>query len=182
MLRSLVLFLTFLSMSAHGADWSVNSQESKLGFFATQVGAEFEGQFKEFSSTITFDETDLANSQVKILINIKSVDTQNSERDSNILNAEWFDSKTHPSATFETKEIISLGAAAYKAKSLLTMRGVTKEVELPFTVQIQGNKAHAKGELSVSRTAFGIGQGQWAVGTVVGDEVRIFFDLKADAQ
>ena len=55
-------------------------------------------------------------------------------------------------------------------------------MELPFLVEIEGNQAHAKGELVVSRTDFGLGQGQWASTAFVGDEVRIFFDLNTDAK
>lgn len=183
MLR-LFTFLTtlFIAAQAMAADWTVRDDQSKLGFFATQAGAEFEGGFKSFTSVIRFDEDDLAASQVQITIDIASVDTQSADRDSNITTQDWFHVSAYPTATFQTKKITQVGEGQYLAVADLTMRGVTKEVELPFTLKIEGISAHTQGEVTVSRTAFGIGQGQWAANTVVGDDVRIFFDLKADAQ
>jgi cytochrome b561 len=179
--RMFVFMLAFVmtSTSVFASEWSVN-ENSKLGFFATQTGAEFEGAFKRFSSTIIFDPDDLAQSAVEIVIHIDSVDTQNAERDSQIVSPDWFDAQTYPTALFKTHEITQGDNGAYLAKASLTMRGVRHEVSLPFRVEIHGDKAHAIGELTVQRTDYAIGQGQWAAATVVGDDVRIFFDLQAD--
>ncbi len=182
MLRLFTALMVLVSAPAWATDWSVNSADSKLGFFASQAGAEFEGGFKSFNSKIKFDPKALADSQVKIIIEIASVDTQSADRDANITNPDWFNTAEHPTATFETKLIEQKGEGEYIAKSDLTMRGITKEVSLPFSLNIDGNTAHAKGEVTVSRTEFGIDQGQWAASTVVADDVRIFFDLRADAQ
>lgn len=177
-----VLALVVMMNGVQAADWTVRTPDSKLGFFATQAGAEFEGAFQKFNSQIAFDPENLAESKVKIVIDMASVDTQSADRDSNIVTKDWFNVPEFPTATFETKSIRKGENGGYIAISDLTMRGVTKEVELPFTVVIENAKAHAKGEITVSRTEYGIGQGQWAASTVVGDEVRIFFDLQADAQ
>ncbi|NVK19437.1 MAG: YceI family protein [Methylocystaceae bacterium] len=174
--------LIVMANSAQATDWTVRSEDSKLGFFATQAGAEFEGAFQKFDSQVKFDPAHPDDTQVKIIIDMASVDTQSADRDSNIVTEDWFHVAKFPTAIFETKSVREGENGGYIAVSDLTMRGVTKEVDLPFTVEIENGKAHAKGEIAVSRTDYGIGQGQWAVSTVVGDEVRIFFDLQADAQ
>ncbi|GGF65511.1 hypothetical protein GCM10011332_19460 [Terasakiella brassicae] len=178
--RMLTVVAVFLITSpALATDWSVKDS-SKLGFIATQTGAEFEGAFKAFTSTISFDPDNLEQSHVEIIIDITSVDTQSAERDSQIVSADWFDASTHPQAIFKTIEISKGENGDYIAKASLTMRGISKEVELPFKVKIDADQAHATGELTIQRNDFGIGQGQWVATTVVGDDVRIFFDLKAD--
>ncbi|NVJ90187.1 MAG: YceI family protein [Methylocystaceae bacterium] len=182
MFRIFFLVLTLISTQAYATDWVVRPQDSKLGFFASQGGAEFEGKFNKFDSDISFDPENLAQSSVKIVIYIESVDTQSADRDSNIVTEDWFNTKTYPTALFEVKNISKDDTAGYIADAELTMRGVKKDVKLPFSVEIEGNHAHAKGELVVSRTAFGLGQGQWASTAFVGDEVRIFFDLNTDAK
>ena len=169
-------------LPAQASEWKVATSTSKLGFFATQMGAEFEGRFQTFVSRIAFDPSDLANSAVEIQIDIGSVNTQNGERDANIKKPEWFDTASYPQSVFKTTQITEAGDGTYLATAQLTMRGVTKTVELPSSVAIDGATAKAKGELTVQRTDFGIGQGEWAVGTVVGEDVRIFFDLDAVAQ
>lgn len=182
MFKGIFLSLLLLSSQAFAADWQVREKSSSLGFAAIQLGAEFQGAFQKFSSEIVFDENDLASSHVKIEIDIASVDTKSHERDTNILTADWFHAEKFPKAVFATREIKPDGKGGYIALADLTMRDVTKPVSLPFNVEIDGETSHAKGELTISRTDYGIGQGQWAADTVVGDSVRIFFDLKSDAK
>ncbi|WP_419799131.1 MAG: cytochrome b/b6 domain-containing protein [Terasakiella sp.] len=179
--RMLTVVAVFLIASpAFATDWSVNKDSSKLGFIATQTGAEFEGAFKSFTSTISFDPNNLEDSHVEIIIDIDSVDTQSADRDNQIVSADWFDATAHPKAIFKTIQILKNGNVGYIAKASLNMRGIIKEVDLPFNVEMNADQAHATGELAIQRNDFGIGQGQWVATTVVGDDVRIFFDLKAD--
>ena len=63
---------------------------------------------------------------------------------------------------------------------------VTKPVVLPFTLTVGDDPgapgrrlALAKGELTISRLAYGIGQGEWTATKTVGDQVVIDFDLRA---
>jgi len=178
MLAALAL-MVLASPAAHATEWTVNG-DSKLGFVATQTGAEFEGAFEKFDSRIVFDPDNLGESVVEIVIHIDSVNTQSAERDGQIVTKDWFDSANHPTATFKTDAIRADGKGGYLADATLTMRATSKKVHLPFSVEITGDRAHAKGELTVQRTDYGIGQGQWMAATVVGDDVRIFFDLQAD--
>ena len=63
------------------------------------------------------------------------------------------------------------------------MRDVTKDVTLPFTLDIAEENgvlvAKAVGEITVKRLEYGVGQGQWQDTATVADEVVIGFDLTA---
>jgi polyisoprenoid-binding protein YceI len=61
----------------------------------------------------------------------------------------------------------------------LTIRGKTMPVVIPFTLDIENKTAHMKGEVSLNRTNFGIGQGQWADESTVKHDVKVIIDLKA---
>jgi polyisoprenoid-binding protein YceI len=67
----------------------------------------------------------------------------------------------------------------YEAAGNLTIRGVAKPVSMPFTLDIKDNMAHAKGQLEILRTDFGVGQGEWNDGSTVALKVTIQFDLQA---
>ncbi|HAI28113.1 MAG TPA: YceI family protein, partial [Thalassospira sp.] len=58
-------------------------------------------------------------------------------------------------------------------------RDVTREVILPFDLEIEGNEAKATGTVTINRTDFGVGQGQWADTSQVGDPVTIEIDIEA---
>ena len=62
------------------------------------------------------------------------------------------------------------------------MRDVVKPVTLPFTLVITGSEAHMTGAVTINRTEWGVGQGQYAGGDPVATDVKISVDLIATAQ
>lgn len=78
--------------------WVLLEETSKLGFTATQSGAEFDGIFREFGGTIHFDPSDLAGSMVDISIDLTSVTTYMTDRDNMLPMPEWFDTATSATA------------------------------------------------------------------------------------
>jgi polyisoprenoid-binding protein YceI len=71
---------------------------------------------------------------------------------------EWFDAAAHPTASFRTRSITHLGGANYRAEGELTIRGRSREVELPFTLTIEGDRANMTGQTSIDRRDFDIGK------------------------
>ena len=68
--------------------------------------------------------------------------------------------------------------AGWRADGELTIRGVTKPVPVMFTLAPGDGPAVMKGNASLNRLAFGLGQGEWASTEWVGDEVDVRFDLR----
>jgi hypothetical protein len=54
-------------------------------------------------------------------------------------------------------------------------------MDLPFTLRITGARAEAEGQASLERTAFGVGQGEFAATDQIPGAVDIRFNLKARA-
>lgn len=164
-------------------EWVPDPEQSRIGFRALQMGAPFEGQFKRYRASIVFDPARLDQSQVSFIVDIDSVDTQNAERDATIQSADWFDASNHPAAIFVSEAFTAVGDDRYEAEGALTMRGVTRPVVFPFTlnVDVQDGRqiARVDGAFSVARTEYGVGQGQWASEGVVGGQVLIQVDLTA---
>ncbi len=173
---SLMVFAT----PAKAADqWTVDASQSTIAFTGTQLGAGFDGVFEDFTATIAFSPDDLAGSSVEVLIDIASVDTRNADRDSQIVSPDWFDAAQWPTAKFETKSFSEIEPGRYQAVADLTIRDVTREVTLPFDLMITGDQAEAKGSVTIARTDFGVGQGQWADTSQVGDDVTINITIAA---
>ena len=165
---------------AQAADpWVVVADESEIEFTGTQLGAEFDGEFKSFTAEIVFSPDDLAGSSVEVLIDIASVDTDSGDRDSQIISPDWFDVEAWPTAKFATKSFTEIAPGKYEAVADLTIRDVTREVTLTFELEITGDKAEATGAVKINRTDFGVGQGQWADTSQVGDPVTIEIEIEA---
>ena len=88
---------------------------------------------------------------------------------------EWFNSASHPNATFMSTSIEAAGGCAFEATGELTIKGITQTITVPITVgQVSGQQTF-DGTLEVSRKAFGIGEPMWD--EVLEDKVAIRFHL-----
>jgi len=171
---------------AEAPQWIVDDKNSRITFTAKQMQVPVAGRFEEFTATIRFDPDDLSGSKALIDIDVSSVSTPNPDIESEIKRSPWFDVERFPIARFDTTGIRAKGDKAYEAVANLTIRDVTKEVVFPFTVDINPHPsdsnvlvAHAAGEVTVSRLAFGIGRNEWKATSVVADAVVIHFDVVA---
>ncbi len=159
--------------------WLVNSGTSKLTFAGTQTGTKFEGQFEKFEATIRFDPENLDQSSIEILVDMSSAKTGDRQRDTSLPAKEWFHIKEHPTGIYISNQITAVGAGAYEAKGTLKIRDIEKEIVLPFSLDIEGDKAVAKGRVTIIRTGFEVGQGQWATDEWVGLNVDVGYEIDA---
>lgn len=162
--------------------WTVDQGASALTFTASQMGAPVSGRFNAFTADIAFSPDDLPASSVVVAIDMASVDTGADDRDATIRSPDLFDVKTWPQGRFAAQGFRKT-ADGFEAVATLTMRDVTREVVMPFTLTItEGGgilTAKAQGELRVNRLDYGVGQGQWRDTGTVADEVVITFDITA---
>ncbi len=186
--RSLPLAQACLLLSLQSAlaqAWTVEDG-SQIRFTALQQGSPVEGRFDRFTSDITFNPKDLARSLVDVEIDTTSITTGHKDRDTALRSSAFFDVQRWPMARFRSLKLSHGQGDAYEAKGELTIRDVTKHVVLPFTLTIGADPgkpdqllAKAKGELTISRLDYGVGQGDWASTKTVGEPVVIDIDIRA---
>jgi polyisoprenoid-binding protein YceI len=158
--------------------WNVVEEESTLGVVATQLGSEFNAEFESFRGDIVFDPDALDDSHARIEIDVASFTSGSRDRDQNVTNPEWFDADSHPDAIFETSAFRETDDG-YEADATLSIKGVSQEVTLPFTLDIEGDRAHMQGRLEIIRTEYNVGEGEWEDGDTVGLDVAVVVDLIA---
>ncbi len=168
------------ALPAQAADWQVDPAKSRLGFSGTQTGVPFQGSFGTWQAEIGFDPAHPEAGHAKVTIDLASAKTGDTQRDAALPQPEWFDTATHPQASFVADHFVAKGGDAYEAPGKLTIRGTAKDVVLPFTVAITGDHATAKGHLTLVRSDFGIGQGPWSSGQWVALEAGVDIDLTAN--
>ncbi len=183
-LASLVFAFAPFSALASSA-WKVE-ESSTIKFIAKQGGAPVEGVFEAFKATIIFSAEQLEKSEIEVVIDVASVNSQSRQRDDAIRAPGLFDAKRWPMATFRSKSFKRVRDDGFEVVADLTMRDQMREVTLPFTLEIlphpekEGHiQAHAVGELAVNRLDYGIGQGLWKDTSIIPNEVIILIDLKA---
>jgi len=165
--------------------WSIDTAHSELGFKVKHLMiSNVKGVFTNYEATI--DGEDFTTSAVKLNIQTASINTNNTDRDNHLRSADFFDSENHPNITFESQSFTKVDDEDYKLKGILTVKGVSKEIELD--VEYGGTNKDPWGneklafEISgkINRKDFGL---NWnsaleTGGVLVGDEVKIHAEVQ----
>ncbi len=192
MLRKNVLALAilfFVSISSLHAQekYMLDVSHTLVGFGVKHmVITTVNGKFNDFSGTIVYDENDLSKLKVEVVIKTASIDTDNLKRDNHLRSPDFFDAENYPEITFVSKKVIKKGDQNVLVGDL-AIRGVAKEVEIPFKITGKivdpwGNtRLGLEGSLTINRQEFGV---KWnkkmdAGGWVVGDDVKITLQVEA---
>lgn len=176
---TLAALVLITPVAAGAAEWTVDYGESRLGFETSVMGGGIEGEFGEWSAAITFDESDLENASAVVEIQTGSADTNDGTRDETLKGSDWFAASEHPTARFESTAFREVGENAYEIEGNLTIRGNTNPVVLPFELSETKDGVEATGALTIDRTDYEVGQGDFTTGSVVALDVTIRVDIKA---
>lgn len=160
------------------ADWTVASG-GRLGFTARWNGEAVDGRFDRWRAAIRFSPDDLPKSTIRVTVDLASADTGDGQRDDSLKSSDFFDTGAHPNAVFTARDIRHLGGDRYEARGTLELRGASKPATLRFTLRIDGDRARVAGTARIDRTAFGVGQGEWAATDAIAAGVDIAFSFNA---
>ncbi len=158
--------------------WAV-TRDSSLGFSTSWGGQDISGRFDRFSADILFGPEALDKSRVSVSIDLASAVTGDAQRDQSLPGTDWFDTAAHPKAGFTATRFEKVGEDRFIAHGTLILRGVTRAVNLPFRLKIDGDKATMSGVTTLDRTAFGVGQGEWQATDQIPAEVKVTIKLTA---
>lgn len=178
-LAATAAFAFTLGTAAAADPWTVVHEDSTLGFIGTQGDTQFTGSFADWSADILFSPDDLENSRVSVTIEMGSADAGSAQRTGALPGAEWFDVESFPTASFSADRFTHEGGDSYIAHGTLQIRSVSQEVDLPFTLTVDGDTAMVDGSLDVLRTTYNVGTGSWASDDTVKFGVEITVDLTA---
>ena len=146
-----------------GKLYRIDRAHSLLDFTVRQLGfARIRGTFNNYRAAFYYVEDDLTQSSVHVLIDAKSIDTGAKQRDDHLRSKDFFDVEQFPRITFHSEQIEKSGNG-WVAVGPLTIRDVTREVRIPFSVvsgdaedQFANRRIAFEGELILDRKDFGV--------------------------
>lgn len=171
--------------------WNVDQSHTEVGFSIRHLMiATVRGRFGQFNGTITGDLSDFSQAQIEAEIDASSIDTNDAERDEHLRSGDFFEVDKFPKISFRSNEIVPAGDNRYTVRGDLTIRGVTKPVELDTTfggtaTDPWGNsKAAFNAQAKLNRKDFGL---TWnsvleTGGVLVGDEVDLNLNVELTQQ
>jgi polyisoprenoid-binding protein YceI len=167
---------------AQTSNWTADPAHSQVSFSIRHMGiSTVRGHFS-VTASIAYNDADITKSTVNATIDVSSVDTGESGRDTDIIGAAWFDTTHFHNATFVSTSVAKSGDHL-TINGNLTLHGVTKPVVLqaegpsgPITGPDHRPHAGFTATTTIKRTDFGIGSNFPAA--MVGDEVKLDIDLE----
>ena len=169
---------------AQPSTWTSDPAHSEVDFSVKHMSvSNVHGRFGKVAATLVYNEADVTKSTVTATIDVSTVDTGESPRDTHLKTDAFLDVAKFPTATFTSTNVAKNGNKLTVAGNF-TLHGVTKpvvlDVEGPSTPLENGmdHKLHSgfSATTTISRTAYGIGTAFPAA--LVGDEVKLTIELE----
>ena len=177
MTRCLVLLLLVAPFLAQAKDWQTDAKSSHLRFSGTQQGESFSGEFTRFTAKVALDAAKPADTRIEAEIDVASANTKNAERDETLATPDFFWAAKFPKAKFRTLSCKSGEAGKYDCEAELTIRDKTRKIAFPFAFAESGGGATLKAEVTLDRTQFDVGTGEWADDGTVAHQVKVGVEL-----
>ncbi|MGM8214266.1 YceI family protein [Bacillaceae bacterium W0354] len=141
------------------------------------------GEFKNFDVDFKGDFNHLEDAEVKVTIDINSLDTNNDDRNGHLKSADFFDVENYPEIVFESTSIKQIDNEEYEVTGNLTIKDVTREIT--FKVNFNGMAKNPMGgnmiagvdvEGKINREDYGL---TWNAaletgGFLIGKDVKLF--------
>jgi polyisoprenoid-binding protein YceI len=143
--------------------WVIDQMHSEVQFKIKHlVISTVTGSFRKFEGKAITEGTDFTNAKVSISIDVKSIDTNQEQRDGHLHSGDFFAADLYPTINFESTSFEKKSGNDYKMVGSLTLRGVTKPIEL--NVEYGGSENDGHGNIKhgfevtgiVNRKEFGM--------------------------
>jgi polyisoprenoid-binding protein YceI len=184
-LRS-ALIATFVTTTAVAANalaadappphYALDPAKSTLEFQFVQAGAQNKGKFGKLQTTLDLAPDSPQTGKLDVVVDVNSVDTGDKERDDTLRGADLLSVAKFPQAHFTSTQITKT-ATGYDAVGKLTLRGVTRDIHIPFSFKTS-DAGYLTGKTTIKRLDFGVGQGDWKTTEWVGADVTVTYSLR----
>ena len=167
--------------------WVIDPMHSEVLFKIKHlVISTITGSFKKFEGKAIAEGSDFNNARVNFTIDVNSIDTNQAMRDGHLQGGDFFSADIYPQITFASTSFVQTAGVDYKMAGNLTLRGVTKPVELH--VEYGGSENDGHGNIKhgfevtgiINRKEFGM---TWnkitdAGGLGLGEDIKLIANIQ----
>jgi polyisoprenoid-binding protein YceI len=175
MTNYLLAFLCVLSFQQINAQKPLILKKYFVEYTVKNAGFKTKGRFDNVGADVVFDENNLATSRISATIQTSSFNSGTSLLDKHLKDKDYFDVNTYPIIRLVSSKIVK-NDKAYLGTFDLTIKGITKTIQLPFTVTKNGDFLDFKTTaLSIDRTAYGVGKSSFTLSNTVNIAISATF-------
>lgn len=134
--------LISLSGNLHATEYKIDTAGAHafIQFKIKHLGYSWlHGRFDDFEGRFSYDPTKPEDSDVTVVIDTASVNSNHAERDKHLRGKDFLHVEKYPQARFESTAFTPKGNGKAELKGELTLHGVTREISIDVT-EIGGGK------------------------------------------
>lgn len=169
--------------------WTIDPTHTEVGFSVRHLMSKVRGKFEAVEGTIVTQE-DLTASTVNVTVDLNSINTGTADRDNHLRSADFFEVESYPKMTFVSTGIVQKSETDFVVTGDLTIKGVSKPVELATEFLGEGGdpwggtRVGVEATAEISRKEFGIDFNIPLEGgkVMVGDKISIHIVAEAVLQ
>lgn len=169
--------------------WNLDPTHTEIGFVVRHLMSKVRGKFETFEGSLTTAD-DITASSVQVEVDLSSINTGTADRDNHLRSSDFFDVESHPKMTFVSTGVVQKSDEDYVVTGDLTIKGVTKPVELIVEFLGEGGdpwggtRVGVEASGVISRKEFGIDFNIPVQGdkVMIGDKITLAINAEAVLQ
>jgi polyisoprenoid-binding protein YceI len=169
---AVVTLLTLYTQA--NAQWKTT--QADVAFTIKNAGLNVSGTFSGFQGDIDFSTNQITKAKINATVQANTIKTGIDARDKHLKKAEYFNIAEYPVITMQSKFFAKAGDNNYRGYFKLTIKGITKDIMIPFTFVETGNKATIKGEFELDRLDYKVGEKSF----VLSNNVKVLIKLNLE--
>jgi polyisoprenoid-binding protein YceI len=181
--------MTSTATAVRTGTWAIDPTHTEIGFTVRHLMSKVRGKFETFEGTVVTAD-DITDSRVDVSVDLNSISTGNADRDNHLRSSDFFEVETHPTMSFTSTGVVEKSAGQLVVTGDLTIKGVTKPLELAVEIlgvgsdPWGGTRVGVEATGQISRKEFGVDFNIPLEGdkVVIGDKVSIVINAEAVLQ
>ena len=148
-------------------------EKSEIKFTIKNFGLNVSGSFTGLNGAINFNASNLSASSFNASVDVNTINTGIDLRDNHLKKEDYFNAEKYSTIRFVSTSITG-NQNGYTVSGNLTIKGTTRAVSFPFTVQNQDDGMLFSGSLSIDRKDFNVGGSSAVLSNNVEIHLKVF--------
>jgi polyisoprenoid-binding protein YceI len=161
-----LIMSAILAWAPLAGEWNADAANAKIQFTIEGPFGTVHGSFTGLKATLKFDPNDLPGSSISASVEANTVATGIGLRNHDLKKEDWLNVEKYPLISIQSNKI-QKSNSGFLADGDLTLKGVKKPIQLPFTFSATGNTGVFKGQFKIKRQDFNLLNTSKSVGDMV---------------
>lgn len=149
-------------------------ESSQVKVTVKNTGMDVDAIFTGLEGEIRFNPSDLKNAFFSVSVDANTVSTGIDVRDANLRGADYLATQQHPRVSFVSKQVTEVKPGSYLVKGTITIKGISKEISIPFNVTPKEDGLLFAGECRLLRLDYRIGVGSLVLSNPMLLSLKVF--------